>query len=182
MRTLSLALAVSAVLAAAPANAQFANRSLGLSVGYSQLFIDNARWGIPFGLEGSAYIEGGFDATASLHMMVLEQPVCRDGSSCQVISLSPGIGFRYLFLEETIRPYVGAEFIYLHLFRDRSPTGTSVDGTVSDFIGIGPRVGVDFFVSDSISLGVRGHFNLYWMLNQPLQTAVGAMFKASTYF
>jgi outer membrane protein len=83
------------------------------------------------------------------------------------------LGFRYLFLEETIRPYIGVDLSYMHIF------GITA---IADYVGIGPKVGVDFFTSDSFSLGVVARANFFWILNQPLNTALGVQLKASVYF
>ncbi len=172
MRSLWLALGLGgALLASTPARAQFANRSLGLSVGFYKLTANNLDWAIPIALDGSIYIENGFEATASLDFMLLTQP-CAAGP-CQVIGLSPMLGFRYLFLEETIRPYIGLDLAYLHIF------GLTA---VSDYIGASPKVGCDFFTSENFSLGIVGRATFYWILNQPLNTAVGLQVKASVYF
>ena len=59
----------------------------------------------------------------------------------------PSAGVKYLLMEESVRPYVGLDLSYLHLF------GSPVAPV--DFVGLGPNIGVDWFLSDSVSIGVR---------------------------
>lgn len=169
MRAL-IAVILLGVLWAPAAQAQFANRSLGLSVGYIDL--DNTVQidsGIPIAFDASLYIEGGFDFVVSVPLMILREPV----TGRQVIGTAPSTGFRYLFSEETVRPYVQADLSYLHVFR---PEFTS------NFVGIGPAAGIDVFVADTVSIGAKGMLTFYLALNEPVQQSFGAMFGAKTYF
>jgi len=152
------------------AHAQFANKSLGLSVGYVDLndadALDNA---IPIGLMGSIYIENGFDAVLHADLMLVRDQI--SGNLILGWNLAPGI--RYLFLEEQIRPYVGVDLSFFGLFRPAA---------YQQYFGLGPNVGIDFFVSDSVSLGARAVANVYLTLNRPAQLSVGGQFVAATYF
>lgn len=175
------ALVVATVLAAAAlwapeAHAQFANRSLGLSAGYISLAqtdvgIDQ---GIPISLDASLYIENGFDFVVTFPLMILRDtadPAFPGGR--QVIGVAPSSGIRYLFSEESVRPYLEADISYLHVFRE---TGTS------DFVGIGPAAGIDIFTGDTVSIGARVMYTAYLSLNAPVQSSFGGLVGLKTYF
>lgn len=165
-----LLLLVVGVLFAPAAQAQFANRSIGLSAGYLSLTPDaGIDQGIPLSFDASLYIEGGFDFVASVPLMILREP----GTGRQVIGMAPSTGIRYLFSEESVRPYVEADLSYLHVFR---PEGTT------NFVGIGPSAGIDVFVGDTVSVGLRGVYTFYLALNTPVTSSFGALAGLKTYF
>jgi outer membrane protein len=171
MRTFLQALGiVVALFAAAPAHAQFANRSLGLSAGYMN-FNGTASLSdtIFFGFDASLYIEAGFEVVSLTKISFPVDPI----SGKRVVGLAPSLGIRYLFLEESIRPYVGADLSYLHVFK---PQGNS------NFFGVGPNVGIEFFVSDSISLGARAQYNAYVSLEEAVQTSLMLSAGTAVYF
>jgi outer membrane protein len=163
---LVLALALSAT-----AHAQFANRSIWFSVGFMDLG-DNAElrldYAYPIGVGSSLYIEGGFEATADFQLMIVTLL-----GGLQTVAIAPAVGIRYLFSEEMIRPYAEVDISYLHVFSQPDAI---------NFVGLGPKLGIDFFLSDSVSLGVRGQYNLYVMLNRPLQTSLGIAAVGAAYF
>ena len=171
MTRLSVMLLVFAAAALAPsqAEAQFANRSVSLSLGYMHLNeAAGLDAGFPLGLAYTGYIEGGFEWSAGVQGMIL-----RDLTGRQVVAVAGGPGIRYLFLEEGLRPYVGGELTYLHIFAYEIAT---------QFVGLGPYVGVDYFLTDSFSIGARGQYNFYVMLNQPLQTSLNGNVIFSAWF
>lgn len=169
LATLLLAVATLCTLWAPEAHAQFANRSIGLSAGYLSLTPDaGIDQGIPISFDASLYIEGGFDFVASVPLMILREPGGR-----QVIGMAPSTGIRYLFSEETVRPYIEADLSYLHVFR---PEGTT------NFVGLGPSAGIDVFVGSSVSVGVRGVYTFYLALNTPVTSSFGALAGVKTYF
>jgi outer membrane protein len=173
MRTLLAPILVLAALFGTAAQAQFSNRSVGLSLGYTKLSvadnigIDHA---IPLGLEYSTYIESGFELVGHFDFMILNQ----QPADVNVIGIAPSIGFHYLFAEEDIRPYVGADINFLHIFGSNSDT--------SNYFGVGPNVGVDFFTSESLSVGVRADYKLYIALNGPTENSFGGSLQVKTYF
>src|SRR5688500_9880773 len=105
MHRFSVGLWLGVLLCAGTAQAQFANRSLGLSVGYLSLENSDAGVdsGVPIGIDASLYIENGFDLTANFQVMILNQ------LDSQVVGVAPATGIRYLFSEESFRPYAGAD-------------------------------------------------------------------------
>ena len=176
MRSALLALGLSSVLlAASPAWAQFANRSIGFSAGYQKLN-EEARleWGIPAGILYTAYLDAGFEATGHFHVMFV-----RDSALSQtVVAVAPQLGIRYLFAQEFLRPYVALDISYLHLFYDQT---ASQSATVS-YVGLGPNLGVDVFVNDTWSVGIRAQYNLYLALNRTPQSSIGATLEVATYY
>ncbi|MFZ5441643.1 MAG: hypothetical protein ACOZQL_16700 [Myxococcota bacterium] len=182
-KTLSSWVLVFALLAGSQAfaSASFANRSLGLGISAFSLQpsgADLVAWGLPITLEGGYYIEGGFDLYLRVEMMFLQQRI-GFGANKDLPGLLPAIGgqfgVRYLFLEENVRPYVN-----LHLAGMGFPTAERI-GPVA-YGGIGAGGGVDFFVAESISLGVRAYVDLFLMLNAPVLIAPGGGIYATTYF
>ncbi|HSP77453.1 MAG TPA: hypothetical protein VLQ93_02915, partial [Myxococcaceae bacterium] len=95
------------------------------------------------------------------------------GSGQRGGGVAPSLGLRYLFLEESIRPSLGADLSYLHVFKPQ---------TAAPYAGLGPNAGVDFFVSDSVSLGARVQYNVYLSLNDPLQTSLTLSAGAAVYY
>jgi outer membrane protein len=161
---------VVALFSAAPAHAQFANRSLGLSAGYMNFNGTASLNSTGFlGFDASLYIESGFEVVSLTKISFPMDPI----SGRRVIGLAPSLGIRYLFLEESIRPYVGADISYLHVFK---PQGNS------NFIGVGPNAGIEFFVSDSISLGARAQYNAYLSLEEDVQTSLMVSAGTAVYF
>lgn len=162
---------LAALLGAAPAHAQFSNRSLGLSLGYMDFKDTAGLAGTPFiGLEGSLYIENGFEVVSLSKLMFPTDTYASPEK--RVVGLAPSLGIRYLLMEESIRPYIGTDVSYLIVFKD----------SVSNFVGIGPNAGVDFFLSDSVSMGLRVQYNFYLALNEDTQRSLTGSLGFATYF
>jgi len=171
MRSFLPALALTAaLLAVTPAHAQFANHSLGLSAGYMN-FNNTASLSstVFIGFDASLYIEGGFEVVSLTKLSFPKDPI----TGRRVVGLAPSLGVRYLLLEETIRPYIGADLSYLHVFKESGE---------SNFVGIGPNAGLEIFVTDSVSLGARAQFNAYLSLNERVQTSLMFSGTAAVYF
>lgn len=177
MRNVSLpgwlfaAIVASTLFFGGEAKAQFANKSIGLGVGYMGLNFENVvDRGIPVGLEGSLYIENGFDLVAHAYAMLLNSPVYNQ----QYVGVYGAAGVRYLFSEETFRPYAGLDLGYFQTF------GLG-DSTIQR-VGLGPNVGFEYFFQDTWSVGARGQFTAYWLLNHPVNTSLGLHASISTWF
>src|SRR5579863_7592175 len=144
-------IALSALLASGSAWAQFANKSIGVQAGFLSLngvAGNELDYGLPVGLNGSLYIENGFEVVAAVGVIVVHDKI----SNQNILALDgPSIGVRYLFSEESVRPYVGLDLSYLQLFGTAEQPNTA-------FAGLGPNGGVDIFVTDSVSIGVRARF------------------------
>ncbi len=180
-------LLVGALLAPrADASASFANRSLGIDFAGFKITGDNGLvdFGlVPLGLQGAVYLDNGFEAVLRVQLMLLYQ--------LQFVGRPPGPGFvwggggqvgaRYLFLEESIRPYGELHLAVLGIGRVESPDNEASQAPAV-FVGPGVALGVDFFVADSISVGGRGFFDLFLSLRAPPRTSFGGAITAATYF
>lgn len=154
------------------AHAQYANKSLGVGFGVMSINAENepVKWGLPITLEGGLYIENGFEAFVRIPLMILNQSPL---SPPLIVGTGGQLGARYLFLEEDIRPWAGAELSFLYIFRG---------DLQSAFFGLGPAAGVDYFVTDTVSIGAKGFFDLYLTLNAPVRVSFGAGLNVHTYF
>lgn len=157
---------------ATPAHAQYANHSIGFSVGYLKVN-DNAGldWAIPFGITYTAYIDGGLDAVVHAQGAITQEPF----STRQDFAIFPSIGLRYRLMSEAFRPYVGLDLVYLHVFSD-----TLAD--LTNWVGLGPNVGFEYFPADSWSIGLRGQFNAYWWLSKSIDTGFGVTAEVNFYY
>lgn len=181
MKRLVCALSIAgALLASGDANAQFQNRSLSAHIGYLDLdqVAGVVDWGIPLGLYYTSYIESGFEWTFGVHGMLLSV-TAGDEVIGHVFGGGGGSGLRYLFLEETLRPYLGVELTYLgiafgNLGVDLNP----------HWVGLGPNAGVDYFLTDTFSLGLKVQFNVYAALSTRLEfrTSKGGFLTFSAWF
>jgi outer membrane protein len=170
-----------AVLCAGTAHAQFANRSFGGGVSFVKFIGGDVASGLNFAgaltLEGSLYIDSGFELYAQVPLSVVDVATGADNPGNngrgQVFGTGGHLGARYLFLEETIRPYVGLEF------------ATFVLITVPDpkvIFGPGLSGGIQWFVADSISIGANANFNVFFELNKPVRPAFGGGLNFGAYF
>lgn len=184
-KKLSTCVLVFGLLAASEANASasFANRNLGLGVsGFGILGAANSTgidWGIPITLEGGFYIESGFEVFLRIPLLFAQQKFGFNTADGKGIVLASGgqFGVKYMFLEESIRPYVTLHVAGLYFIRDAAAVMLN-----NFFIGPGISTGVDFFVGESISLGARAYVDMYVTLNVPPNFAIGAGIAATTYF
>jgi outer membrane protein len=171
MRTLLCALGLAAaLLGASPAQAQFSNRSIGLSLGYMDFKrTAGLEGGFFVGFDGSYYIENGFDLVTLTKLSFPRDP----GNGRRIVAVAPSVGIRYLFMEESFRPYAGTDISYLLVFRG---------GTTGQYVGLGPNLGFDLFITDSVSLGLRGQYNFYIALNEKTQNSLTGSVGAAAYF
>lgn len=155
------------VVLASPAFAQasFAPWSLGLGANF---------FGVPGNpylvwaggaqFEGSRYLDSGFELIAHIGGAFVQQPAgfgsdgSRPGSA---LALTGRLGFRWLMLEEDVRPSIGLHLASVGVFQPAL-------GANSVYVGPGASIGVDFFVAESVSLGARGTFDVFITLNQPV--------------
>ncbi len=178
-KTLSMWVLVMSLLGAtnAMASASFANRSLGLGVSAMKLLGDSIHidWAVPIALEGGLYVGEGFEIFLRPQFFIVNTTIGANTASGAGTILGGGghAGVRYLFLEESIRPYVGIQIAVIALARQP---------TVDVYPGAGIQAGIDFFVADSISLGARGYFDAYVVLNFPWSFDVGGGINVTTYF
>ena len=165
------------VLATSEAHAQFANKSLGVSPAFFKIFANDINWAIPLTIDGSFYIENGFDVFAHIPVAIFSTVYADPNTgtvnpSFLVFGTGAQLGVRYLFMEETIRPYLGLQASIMFVFTN--PT--------TFFGGPGIVGGLDIFLSDTVSLGPRAFFDLFLELNRPVRYQVGGAVSISVYF
>ena len=175
-------LATLALLFASEAHAQFANRSLGAGVGFVKLFGGSNTAGqigidfaVPFTLEGSLYIENGFDLFLRAMFIIVQVSSGAETLSGAGLVYGGGghLGARYLFMEETLRPYVGLEI-----------AGFAINTVPVAAYSVGPGVtaGLDYFVADTVAIGINLTFDLFIQLNVPPRPALGGGLNVAFYF
>ena len=172
------------LLTGAQARAQFANHSIGFEAGGVYVANPEAQRvgsGAQVGLNASLYIESGFEvyfrALVGIHHG--DAGICGGKpSGCEVVGVVPAMGFRYLFSEDTIRPYLGLTVGYLAFF------GKNVDNSdnVNSRFSISPMGGIEFFVSDNFSIGLQAEYHLMLELNGSPAHAVIGVGKVGWYF
>jgi outer membrane protein len=157
----------SCVLFSSASHAQFSNRSVGISPAFFGLFgpaTANAcpvcaeiNWMIPLTLDASFYAENGFDiyAHAPVAITSIKSVDSQGNFNASYITFGWGlqIGARYLFSEETVRPWLGLQLSGIFVIRDPSP--------VMFYAGPGIAAGLDLFASDTFSIGPRAFFDFF---------------------
>jgi len=185
MRTaLKLALIFCLASASAAHATSFANRGLGLGFGFMRIFADDSTvpdFAVPLWLEGSYYAESGFDVYVRIPLALANVKIGAPTASGAGLVVATGgqFGVRYLFLEETIRPFVSVHLSGIYVLR---PTQNGVDIGSNLLAGPGVGAGVEYFVGDSVSLQLRGFVDWFISLNGPQRFSVGGTLTASTYF
>jgi outer membrane protein len=163
-------LGVMAFLAAGQVRAQFANRSLGFSGGYMSLTEPTLDRGIPLGLMATFYMDDGWEMTFRAHGLIVTLAT----GGTQTFAVDGGAGIRKLFLQESFRPYLGAELSYLQVFL---PGGGAIN-----YAAASPAVGFDYMLGSQLSVGPRGQFNVYWFLNRSLAFAWALTLEVAAYY
>jgi hypothetical protein len=178
---------LAAALLPGVAQAQFANHSIGIELGGTYIGNPheqkpNVGSGGDLGLNATLYIESGFDLYFRVLFGVYRRYDCpvdvNNGHECNVVGIMPSIGFRYLFSEEQIRPYLGLNLTYL-AFIPPSNDDVSYDALR---LSLSPMFGVDFFVMDNFSLGPQIEFDLQLDLQGKFQFGGVLSFKLGWYF
>ena len=170
-----------AVLCASTAHAQFANRSFGGGVSFVKFIGGDVTSGVNLAgaltLEGSVYIDAGFELYAQVPLTIVDVASGADSPAThgrgQVFGTGAHLGARYLFLQESIRPYVGIELAGFVLITVPDP---------KIFIGPGLSGGVQWFVADSISIGANANFDVFFELNKPVRPSFGGGLNFAAYF
>jgi outer membrane protein len=175
MKAFLCALAAAFCLLCAPsAQAQFANRSIGIAAGYLDFNEGFALrpYSVPIGFIGSFYIENGWEFIWRVQLVISEY---RPTATQHLGLAAPGLGFRYLLSEESFRPYLGGEVGADWFFG----AGGIPVWAWADFAGI---FGFEYFVNDAWSVGIRGQGGLLVTLNQQVEPYLGAQLTLQTYF
>lgn len=168
------------------ASASYANRTLGLGVGGFGIVGDNRtgiNYGVPITLEGSVYLDSGFEVYLRIPFIFAYQPVgvLPNGDGGTVFGTGGWLGLRYLFLEDNIRPYAFLEVSGLYFFRPTQDGSQSAYN--SFFAGPGAGLGIEFFVAESVSLGAKGFVDMFITLNPTsVGFAIGGSGNFTVYF
>lgn len=180
-------LVLASVVVAAPAfgSASFANRRLEFGVtGYKIFPETSAEYGL--GLvngEFGYYLDSGFEvfARGTLSLYYLRTGVGPNGGAGFVWGGGGQIGTRYLFLEETIRPYIEVHLSVVGIGNDAgAPKPSQASSQI--FVGGGAGLGLDLFFTDSVSFGPRVYSDFFFTLNAWPIYAFGGGLNISTYF
>lgn len=110
------------------------------------------------------YLGAGFEIAVLAHgaLAYREAGVTVGGGGGFVFAGLVHAGARYLFSEESVRPYFGLHLPLLYVW----PSVFS--------LGAGANAGVEWFVSDSVSIGPRASVDLMIRdLNQPVSVGLG---------
>jgi len=190
LRSPVLAATLISALVATPAaaNASFANRSLGLSFSAFKLVGDDGLvdFGLPLALEGSFYVENGFVLFLNVAAAIFYQKQFVGAANQGGFVWGGGgqVGARYLFLEENVRPYAELHLAVLGIGKAAggAEDNMAVTNAPKVFAGPGAAVGVDYFAGDSVSIGVRGFFDLYITLIAAPRYSFGGGLNVATYF
>lgn len=185
--SLALSLAFATLHPTAAHAGSYANRGLGLGVGFMKLFTDDATvpdFSVPFWLEGSYYAESGFDVYVRIPLALayLKVGAPPNGGAGFVFATGGQFGMRYLFMEESLRPFVSAHLSAIVVLQ---PSAMGI-GVGSTLVGPGVGAGVEYFVAESVSLQARGFFDWFIGINCGLSNcqrfSVGGSLTVSTYF
>jgi outer membrane protein len=165
----ALACCAAALCLAAPARAQFANHSIGFEAGY--LFIESgvqAGSGPDIGLEATLYLDAGFElylrTLVGLHKDSAVDP------SQTAVGIFPAMGVRYLFSEESLRPYLGVSVSYMHFFGDGLP---------GSLFAVSPNAGIEYFFEANTALGLQAEYHRILALNDPGGNAFAVVARIS---
>jgi outer membrane protein len=167
-----------ALLAGSAAQAQFANRRIGLELGGLSFKDNDVKFGLMAQLEGSYYIENGFEVGLRIPAILF----IANTSNTQYFGTGGQLYVRYLISEEAFRPWVGLEVDVVGIIRPNASGDMSQNQQV--FWGPGVSAGLDYFVADTVSIGIRPFFTLYLALNnaQLLRPSFGGSAAVHFYF
>lgn len=170
----------------------FANRGLGLGVGFMRIFSYDSSLApdflVPLWLEGALYLESGFEAYARVPLALASVKIGAGTAGGAGLVFASGIqsGVRYLFLEETWRPYVFLHMSGIYVARTVASGSAIQDAGSNLLIGPGAGGGIEVFVADSVSLQARAFLDWFVGINCNSSFCqsfnVGGAVTASTYF
>ncbi len=174
---LALPLAAALLLATpAAASASFANRELGLGLWGVTLLPQGGATPLAvssLAVEAGLYLDGGW----TLYLQVPFSAGYQGLDPSWFFATGGRFGAQYLFLEESVRPYLTFGLAGLYLLRPQAP---------NFFAGPGAGFGVDLFVSESIALGARLTADLLLTVDAQSQLAarvsLGGGLYAHAYF
>jgi outer membrane protein len=137
-----------ALSAQGTARAQFANHSIGIEAGY--MVIDRmvrVGDGPSLGLELTVYLDNGFElylrALAGIHENLRNR-------GHYAVGVFPAVGARYLFTQESLRPYLGLSLSFMHFFGDNVPDA---------LFGVSPNAGLEYFFEANTAVGLQAEYH-----------------------
>ncbi len=165
-----------ALLASGVAHAQFQNRHVGIELSPMRFTDADVTAGLMAVLDGAFYLDNGFELGLRVPLAMFLTSV----ASRQLLGTGGQAYFRYLFLQESLRPWAGLELDVLYLFRNNPDQSTNTQV----FAGPGASAGLEYFVTNEVSIGARTFFALYIAVNNraPLRPSYGGTLNASVYF
>jgi outer membrane protein len=165
-----------ALLASGAAHAQFQNRHLGIELSPMRFTDAEVTTGLMAVLDGAYYLDNGFEIGLRVPLAMFLTTT----ASKQLLGTGGQAYVRYLFLQESLRPWVGLELDVLYLFRDNPDRSTNTQ----IFAGPGASVGLEYFVTNEISIGARTFAALYFGINSSsiFRPSYGGTLNASVYF
>ena len=163
-----------ALLTSTLAHAQYAPHSLGAGPHVSGVMGTGRVMG-GISLEGTQYLESGFEFFIRVPLLIAETPVGADTPSGagRVFSTGGSLGVRYLFVEGMVRPWVALQL---------SGVVLATKPEAIWFLGTGTTVGIDWVVSESWSIGARGIYDVFIDLNGPWRHQLGGTLMVSVLF
>lgn len=168
---------------ARPAQAQFQNHSIGLSLGYVYLQpnmgFDAALVPPALALDATVYVEHGFDVGLRFALAIQKD---HEAVPQQVVLLYPAAELRYFIAEDYFRPYVGANIEFVHAFDSGAVIAEDGSAQTDNFVGLGPVLGFDYFVADEWSVGLAGEVAGYFALNAGAHYSGQVWAKVATHF
>lgn len=147
------------------AHAQYSNHGLGLGPHVTVVLGSRAvLWGVT--LEFSNYLESGFELFGRVPLSIADVQLGADTASGagKIFATGGSVGVRYLFLEGSVRPWVGLQLSAVVLITRPE---------VAWFLGTGTTLGLDWVLSESWSVGARAHYDVFLELNRPWRHQLG---------
>ncbi len=156
------------------ASAQYAPQSLGLGPHVTFVAGSQAVMG-GVAIEFSRYLENGFEFFSRVPVLIAQVPVGADtpDGSGRVFATGASLGVRYLFVESSVRPWVGLQLGGVVLITKPE---------VIWFLGTGATLGLDWILTESWSVGARAIYDVFIDLNRPWRHQLGGSLIVSVLF
>lgn len=165
---------------AAGATANYGNRNLGVSLGAYRLQNDSVAvdWALYLSLEGGFYIDDGFEFYGRVGFSA--GPERTSGATViPAFGILGQAGVRYLFSQESLRPWAGLHLAGAGFFK----TANTLDSSQVLAGGPGVNLGLDYFAGESIAIGARVFLDLLFnVLRFAVAPTWGGGLTATAYF
>lgn len=163
-------LIIGLLLLAPAAHAQYNLSTLSLGPQASTVLGDRPQWGVSLGY--TRYLESGFELFARAPVLISHVLVGADTSTGEgnVAGTGLTLGVRYLFLEDTWRPWVGLQLGASFLITRPEVTW---------FAGPGVSAGLDWVFNPSFAIGVLSSYDVFIRLNAPWRHQLSVLINFS---